>query len=324
MKVRIRTPARLHFGIVDLGGELGRLFGSVGIAIDEPNCVLEVRPFRDLRVSGPGAERAKKLAERFLSHYGLRGGCKISIESSIPGHVGLGSGTQLALAIAKALSEIYSIKATVRELALVMGRGSVSGIGTGAFEKGGFLVDGGKLMKGRGEGPWKGVPPIIFNHSFPDDWMFVVAIPNVSRGLSGVNEERAFMNLPPISSEAAGKACRLVLMRMLPSVIEGDIQGFGHTLTQLQTLTGDCFSSVQGGRYCHPTVKECVELMLKQGAYGAGQSSWGPATYGLVRGLEQAERVKGTLEVFIEKTGGKVFHARADNEGAKVQVINDT
>ncbi len=44
MRVKVRTPSRLHFSMVDLRGDLGRIFGSVGVAIDRPNIVLEAEP----------------------------------------------------------------------------------------------------------------------------------------------------------------------------------------------------------------------------------------------------------------------------------------
>ena len=43
MKVYVQNPARLHLGLIDLGGELGRLFGGIGVAINRPNVILEAR-----------------------------------------------------------------------------------------------------------------------------------------------------------------------------------------------------------------------------------------------------------------------------------------
>ncbi len=41
MKIVVKTPARLHLGMLDLNGELGRRFGSIGVAISRPNVVVE-------------------------------------------------------------------------------------------------------------------------------------------------------------------------------------------------------------------------------------------------------------------------------------------
>ena len=33
MRVTVKAPARLHFGFIDLDGSMGRMFGSIGVAI---------------------------------------------------------------------------------------------------------------------------------------------------------------------------------------------------------------------------------------------------------------------------------------------------
>jgi len=72
----------------------------------------------------------------------------INIEAAIPEHVGLGSGTQMSLAIGSALNAIYNLGLSVRDIAAITERGLRSGIGIGIFEQGGLVVDG-----GRGEKP---------------------------------------------------------------------------------------------------------------------------------------------------------------------------
>ena len=146
MRVVVRAPARLHFGFIDLDGSLGRRFGSIGLAIDEPKVIVEATPAHRLSVTGDESGRAQALARRFLRHYRLRESVHIALQQMIPAHVGLGSGTQLALSIATALARLFSIEAGVRELASVMGRGKRSGIGVAAFDRGGFILDGGQQV----------------------------------------------------------------------------------------------------------------------------------------------------------------------------------
>lgn len=328
MRVYVKTPARLHLGLIDLGGELGRIFGSLGVAVKHPNVVLEAYPSEGLTISGQEKGRVRSLVERFLRFYPTEAKVQIHVHQTIPEHVGLGSGTQLSLAVATVLAKFLGIKASVRELASIMGRGSVSGIGTAIFEHGGFILDGGnKMDKGSlSQLPSsKGLPPIIFRYPFPEDWLFVVVIPNVKRGLTAEEEVRAFERLSPAPPDAVGRVCRLVLMRLLPSLVEEDIQGFGEALTQVQKIVGDYFKEAQGGRYGSPVAEECLEHMLNMGAYGVGQSSWGPAIYGLVEGREKAEGLKQTVEGFLreEGVGGQVFYTGANNRGAQVKVTKD-
>ena len=91
--VFVEASARLHFGVLDLRGELGRRFGGMGAAVPEPSLLLEVAPDDRLWAEGPDSARAVAFAEQFLSHHGLAGGARLTVHRSIPAHSGLGSGT---------------------------------------------------------------------------------------------------------------------------------------------------------------------------------------------------------------------------------------
>src|SRR3954470_16339387 len=93
--VVVEASARLHFGVLDLRGRLGRCFGGLGAAIPSPSLLLEAAPASGITARGPAAERAVEFAGRFLSHYQLEGGVRLTVHRTIPSHAGLGSGTQL-------------------------------------------------------------------------------------------------------------------------------------------------------------------------------------------------------------------------------------
>lgn len=318
MKVYVKTPARLHLGLIDLNGDLGRIFGGLGVGIDHPNVILEAQQSVKLSVTGEKTDLAKALAQRFLETYHIKGNVSLNVKQTIPEHVGLGSGTQLALAVATALAKLYNVKATVQQLASAMGRGRRSGIGTAVFEQGGFVIDGGKTMNSALHAMI--FPSVIFRQPFPEDWIFIVAIPNVERGLAKDEEVAAFEGLPPMRVEDVGKICRLIVMKLLPSIVERNIEDFGEALTQIQIIVGEHFAGVQGGTYSSLTATEGIELMQKLGAYGVGQSSWGPAFCGLFQ-REKAREIQLKAQVFLRKrTGGRVFIAKANNRGAYVKV----
>lgn len=332
MRVVVRTPARLHMGILDISGDLGRKYGGIGVAIERPNVLVTAEPLGskqdvEVQVEGHGVERAERYATRFLQAYPLSHGARLSLEAHIPAHVGLGSGTQLALAVGSALAHLRDLDLEVDQIAAVMGRGVHSGIGTGAFKRGGFILDGGHRLESRpavpaeqGE-PTRSVPPVLFQHPVPKDWYFVIAIPPVEPGLSGERERQAFSALPSTLTTLAEKISRLVLMKMLPSLIEADIAGFGQAVTETQRLVGDSFASAQGGRYANPVCGELIDCMLERGASGAGQSSWGPAVYGLVQGQDAAGELEAQVRALLDqKGGGTTFWARADNHGAHIEV----
>jgi len=319
LRVRITTPARLHLGIIDTRGDLGRIYGSIGVAIDKPNVKVEAIPCQILKAEGVDAERTLKIAQAFLNKFPRARPVQISVSRTIPEHVGLGSGTQLSLAVGAAIASLYGLKANVREIAKALGRGIVSGVGVNVFERGGFILDAGRKSVIETAPIQSGLPLTLLQTKFPEEWRFVVAIPNAGTGLSGRAESEALSNLPPSSPELVGKICRLIIMKMLPSLIEKNLKEFGESLTTVQNLVGESFNQAQGGNFFSSLIEDCVQFMVTSGAYGAGQSSWGPTVYGLVDNDRNAEMLKRRVERFLnDRDGGTVFVARANNGGARI------
>ena len=96
------APSRLHLGFLDLHGGLGRKYGSIGLTLEEPRTVLTLHRADRLTVTGPGSERATAMAKRLIDRLQLDDKVEIIVEEAIPEHAGLGSGTQLALALGAA------------------------------------------------------------------------------------------------------------------------------------------------------------------------------------------------------------------------------
>jgi len=319
LKVTVKSSARLHMGIIDVNGGLGRLYSSLGLAILTPNVVVEASTSNKFLVDGEDKERARDAASKFLDHYGIEKRCHINIVNTIPTHVGLGSGTQLKLAVGRSLAKLFNLQVSSIEISRVLGRGSVSGIGTALFEKGGFVVDGG--VRYPIDSGISIPPPEIVRLQFPEDWHFVIAIPRNEKGLSDKDEALAFEKLSSAPPEVVGQISRMLLMKMLPSIVEQDISGFGSSLNAIQTLVGGCFSQVQGGTFAGSNVESIVRLMLDNGAFGAGQSSWGPAVYGVVKERTDAELLHEKVKAFLDTlSGGSVFFSKCSNKGAIVAV----
>ena len=209
---------------------------------------------------------------------------KLTLETAIPEHVGLGSGTQMALAIGSALNAFYQLNLSVREIAAVMDRGLRSGIGIGVFEHGGLVVDG-----GRGEKTI--IPPILMHFAIPDDWRFILVFDQRGQGLHGQQEIKAFSELPPFPRSEAERLCYLLLMQCLPSLAENDIQLFGDSITRLQNAVGEHFAAVQGGIFTSPEVAEAMHWLAQQGAVAMGQTSWGPTGFCALDGINKAEQL---------------------------------
>lgn len=312
-KFWVKVGARLHLGQLDLNGSLGRLYGGVGLAIDQPCLEVTAARTNELIIEGFSSEtRLQDIAEKYVEFYQLPG-AKIELIESLPSHSGLGSGTQLALAIGFAITRVYGLSPTITELATVTDReGSRSGIGVVAFEQGGFLVEGGKPYS-EGE-PENLVPPLLMRFPFPEEWGVVLALPYKEDKMYGTKEEDAFRALPPMEEEVSGRICRLTLMKLLPSLIEKDIDDFGKAVTAIQTLIGGYFAPVQGGHFATAQGFEVAEFMLSQGAAGVGQSSWGPMIFGFIRKNNQSELLNKT-RLFLGDQG-RVWDASGRNRGA--------
>jgi beta-RFAP synthase len=306
--VRVEAPARLHLGMLAVAGDGARRFGGLGVAISRPAVILEAQPADELSAEGAEAERALTFARRCHDALGLQGGGHLRVVEAIPPHVGLGSGTKLALAVAQALAVLHGRTVDAPTLAEAAGRAARSAVGMWTFALGGLVVEGGVR---RGE---ERPAPLLARHAMPEEWRIVLVIPNAEPGLSGVAEDQAFGRLVP-SAERSATIAQLVLTSLLPALVERDLGEFGSALTSVQQLVGDAFATVQGGRF-HPRAGALVEALLDGGAAGAGQSSWGPAVYGVVgseaAGRELADRMRGMVG-----DEGSVEIVAFDNRGSR-------
>jgi beta-ribofuranosylaminobenzene 5'-phosphate synthase len=308
--VRVEAPARLHLGMLAVAGDVARRFGGLGVSISRPAVVLEAQPADDMSVEGAEAERALTFARRSRDALGLEGGAHLRLLETIPPHVGLGSGTKLALAVAQALAALHGRTVEAPALAQAAGRAARSAVGMWTFALGGLVVEGG--VRGGTERP----APLLMRHAVPDEWRIVLVVPNADPGLSGVAETEAFGRLVP-SAERSAAIAQLVLTSLLPALVERDLEEFGAALTRVQQLVGDAFATVQGGRF-HPRAGALVEALLRGGAAGAGQSSWGPAVYGVVGSSAAGRELARRMEDVV-RGEGRVEVVAVDNGGARVE-----
>lgn len=301
-------------GFIDLSGSLGRHFGSIGVALHEISTRLSVTRAEQLTITGPAAQRAKKCVSMLCEAFQVSDKLNIIIDTAIPEHVGLGSGTQMSLAIGAALNEFYGLGLTVREIAAVTDRGLRSGIGIGVFEQGGLVVDGGRDEKTI-------TPPVLVHMNIPEDWRFILVFDQRGQGLHGQQEIQAFKALPPFPQQEAARLCYLLLMQGLPAVAENDLSKFGEVISQLQHSVGEHFSSVQGGIFTSPDVAAAMLWLEQQGAVAIGQTSWGPTGFCAIEGHAQAEAIAGQARlVFAHLDKLSFVVASARNSGGDVFV----
>jgi beta-RFAP synthase len=310
--VFVEAAARLHFGVLDLRGSLGRWFGGIGASAPGPSLLLSASRSDEVGASGADAGRAMDAAMRIVDHFALDGGVHVHVHRALPPHAGLGSGTQLALAVGRAVATLYGIETDAPTLARVVGRTRRSAIGTWTFDGGGLVLEGGRRRDGGDGGA-----PLLARIPFPASWRCVVAVPDASPSISGAQEAVAFAELPVPEERDVERVAHLVLMALLPAAAEGDLPTFGRALSEIQRITGDWFAAVQGGTFAPGPGAELVRCMAEWGAAGVGQSSWGPAVYGIVDGPDAGARLAARVRDSLGGAG-LVFEGPFQTMGARV------
>jgi len=313
-KVSVTAPAHLHTGNFDMTGDLGRLYGTVGFAVDR---LLEVEVTKRVDVKSED-EAAYLFASRFVDAFDLAG-AEVKVKKTIPKFVGMGYHTTLALSIGTALAKLYNLNLTTEQIALTMQRGAITSLGVHAFKVGGFIVEGGFRVDQRE----KMIPPLIFHESVPSNWLFVIAIakePQEKIVKMRENEDKILRNLKLMPKETSDMLSRIVLVKIIPSIVENDLKSFGEGLTAFNSELGKFWNEYQCGRtYCHPVVEEAIKIMLKRSTC-ACQTSWGPTIYGIVDGKTEAEVLTKELKDYLAKNGGgEVFYTKAANAGASIK-----
>ena len=311
----MHASARLHLGFLDPNATLGRRFGSLGLALRDIVTTVRVERADALHVAGTQVDRAAEIIHRLANHFEQESTLAVTLERTIPPHAGLGSGTQLALALGHALARYWRVEVDTREIARLLGRGRRSGIGLAVFDKGGLVVDG-------GHGSATTVPPLLSHHDMPEKWRAILVFDRNCEGISGEVEKEAFGQLPPFTHNQAAELCHQTLMRVLPAVAEGDFELFCAGLGTIQALIGDHFSAVQDGRFTSTAVGRVIDYCQQALGYrGAGQSSWGPTGFVFVPDEKTAVDLLTTLQRrFASESGLEIVAISPNNEPAQIVV----
>ncbi|MES2370131.1 MAG: beta-ribofuranosylaminobenzene 5'-phosphate synthase family protein [Pseudomonadota bacterium] len=312
ISVTVRASARLHMGFLDLNGGLGRRFGSLGLSLDELATTLTAYPAEQVSAEGPQSERVESFARQSLAAMGITDGTYVQIHQAIPDHAGLGSGTQLALAVGTALARLYGVDWPVPDMARKLNRGARSGIGLGLFTQGGFVVDGGRKDEGD--------PPLVISRiEFPAQWRVILVMDKTYKGLHGEQEKQAFAALPKFPEARAAHLCRLALMQAMPSLVEQDLPGFGAAIHAIQQTVGDHFAPAQGGRFASHHVASALAWLARNGAEGIGQSSWGPTGFALTDSEIQARSLARAAYNEFGTEGLEFMVCSGRNRGAEIR-----
>jgi beta-ribofuranosylaminobenzene 5'-phosphate synthase len=336
MKIRITTPCRIHLSLIDENGYTGRVDGGIGLMLDRPNVVFEasnhaeefkIKAHKYYRESIEVInEQASKIFKAFnISNKNFH----FYLRRYYPSHVGLGSKTQLSLAIAKSIIKLKNIKdISLIELTKLVERGGTSGIGWRGFEYGGFILDGGHdFGKGKEKETFlpssasKSADPAltILRYPIPENWRFILIIPNVKKGAYGDEEISVFQTHAPIPKEEVNEVSHQILMKIIPGLLKNDLDCFGQGLKRIQSIG---FKKIEIDLQ-HDIVKNMLRFLEENGLKAYGMSSFGPSVIGITENDEHANHLLKLAQMRLKGTGGHIYICKPNNCGAKIEYLED-
>ncbi|QDU11790.1 hypothetical protein V202x_52140 [Gimesia aquarii] len=295
-EVIVTTGSRLHWGLLSIAPLAGREFGGIGLMVDEPRLTLSVKKSAEEKDHIVCSENYISKIENVINmtRRNLTGASRecyysVEVQSEIPQHCGFGSGTQLSLAVARAILMLNEKdQFSSMELAQCVQRGARSALGIHGFESGGFIVEGGKNDSSE-------ISPLVLRVDFPVDWKVLLITPTDRAGISGNIEAKAIQKLGSMPVSLTDKLCRLILMQLIPSIRVQDFEGFSAGLTEYGHAVGEFFQPAQGGIFAHPRMAELENLLSLKEILGMTQTSWGPTLSVVCRDSTHAEYVSSIL-----------------------------
>ena len=316
-KFIISTPARLHLGFINLDSNKNRDFGSVGLTIDTFRTIIEAEESDKFQIIGKNTKKAYSILDMFTKKYTLKP-CKLNIKNCIPEHIGLGSGTQLALSIATMLFKISNKKLHIENFAKIAKRGNRSSIGINCFKFGGFFVDAGRKRNSNK------LSPIIFRELWPKSWKILLVNDVDNQGLFGDKENKEFKKIGNKSKPTRSQNCEALITNILPAIIEKDFDMFCMGIQIIQNNTAERFLGAQGGMFTSNKIGQIFNVLEKNGIKGYGQSSWGPTSFIFCKNKSHRDETLKIIESEIERFRFpklKIFNVEGQNTGFKINKI---
>lgn len=317
--LRVLAGSRLHFGMVSFGQQGKRQFGGAGVMISSPALQLRIEESDYFSATGSMADRVEQFVMHLSRHadwWQANRPFRVTVETAPPPHAGLGSGTQLGMALAMALARWFNAgPQTAAALARSVGRGKRSAVGIHGACSGGFIIEGGKLADDE-------ISPLVSRMAIPDEWRFLLIAPSATPGISGEVEQQAFQRLPPVPLEITAALCRELVCELAPAAACGDCDRFGEALYRYGQLAGECFAAWQGGLYASLAIERLVARCRDAGARGVGQSSWGPTVFALCPSQRDAENLRDVLQASGELKQATTSIASADNRGMQISNLS--
>ena len=311
--IQIISPARLHFGFLGINNnQSDNLLGGIGLSIDKFHTKITMKKNAKITVKGKSLNKASLFLNTFCRKKKIKPNFFLNIEKSSPQHIGLGSGTQLALSIGRAVSDLSNLNLNTKKIAQILNRSYRSNVGLMNFKHGGFLID----LKIKNKF-FTNIDKVFF----PEDWK-IILIKDTKQGLHGKNEVDAFKKIRSFPKINHIKLTDLVLFKIYPSLIEKNFDEFSKAVSKLQNVMGKYFNVFQNGVFSSLEVSNVLNFLKKENVSGYGQTSWGPTGFALFPSIKKAEEMKLKLKKRFSSCKNLEFIiCSGKNSGADIQLL---
>lgn len=334
MKLQITTPCRIHATLIDMNGSIGRIDGGIGFTLSNPSWKVDFETTESppLMLDVPEGIEASfihVLVSEVLNCFGMlsaKARIGIKVREIIPRHVGLGSKTQLALALADGISRLLKLDNTPLSkevLASIVRRGGTSGIGVTSYFHGGAIIDGGHEF-GAGKEKESFLPssasnarpaPVLSRDDMPEGWRAVIGIPTLEEGAHDADEIDIFKQNCPVPISEVQQLSHVILMKLLPAIKQ---QRFNEICDCINFFQDIGFKKVEVGLR-GKVYRQMLRDWRAAGAPCAGMSSFGPTIYSLAESDVQALALRRSLDAIMQPHGGTSFICRMQNTGATIK-----
>jgi beta-RFAP synthase len=266
--------------------------------IDQPCTKIRIR--RAARFAVSGSPRVATFFGQWIKHLGIkRPDFQIDQLQAPPEHSGLGSGTQLAQAIAAGVNRLLDLSdPDPVHVARVLDRGQRSLIGSLGFACGGLVADSVQIASAdsRERVPANVAGALAAQATLPPDWRVVLAHHQNTARTFGETEKAAFAKLMMKKCNTGQRLGALIREAILPAARTGDFEQFSDAVFDYGRTSGLYYLPIQGGAYNGPALTEIVDKIRALDVRGVGQSSWGPVVFAWCRDTQQADWVKREMK----------------------------
>ena len=249
MMLTIRSFPRLHFSLIDLSASGFRMYGGIGMCIDALPIGLTYTATTKTDLSllldnGYLDVEILKLENRLIKtqqNLTLQSGVKLIAASGIQRHLGLGSGTRVALSCIEALLNVNNVHADEKLIKECSGRGGASGVGLHSYFHGGLSLDIGRK---RNHNEFKSSDiqdgvfslPITVCSNNALKWPIVLVIPKLAIPLSIERENEFFSAITPLDDLTVNEAAYTALFGIFGSAASEDYKTFCVAINHMQSL----------------------------------------------------------------------------------------